>query len=200
MALSRKAIKKRLEAPNWDDRLVIDPLFDGSFSDDLVSASIDVHLGNRFTYPKSRRAAQHDPLSGNPTEDVVAKELFIPMGKDFSINPGQFLLATTLEWFRFPSNLMAYVIGRSVLGRRSLLIVTASAVQPGTCNTITLEMSNLGEVAIKLKPGVAIGQLFFHDVRDVGAIKGLHSNFGGSLRPLLGVYKRSTTEEFLMSL
>ena len=200
MALSRRAIRQRLETTDWKRRLVVDPILGGTISDNSVSASLDVHLGNRFTYPRSRRAAQHDPLSGNPAEDVVGRELFIPMGKEFSINPGQFLLATTLEWFRFPPDLMAYVIGRSVLGRRSLLIVTASAVQPGTCNTITLEMSNLGEVAIKLKPGVAIGQLFFHEVAHAAEAPNLHSNFGGSLRPLLGEYRRSEIENFLMSL
>src|SRR6185295_20156844 len=111
---------------------------------------------------------------------------------------------TTLEWFRFPYDLMAYVVGRSIWGRRGLLIVTASAVHPGSSGTITLELCNMGDVAVVLRPGVAVGQLFFHKVGDESK-KARHresrrSTFSGSTRPILGEYIPSTVERFLLEM
>jgi dCTP deaminase len=194
-------LKQRLDPSTpWEKRLIIEPFFTSSINDTAGSISIDFHLGNRFTLPRSRRSAQHDPLTGNPRQDVVARELFIPMGQDFTLNPGQIVLATTFEWFRFPFDLMAFVIGRSIWGRRGLSIVTASAVHPGSSGTITLEMSNLGEVGLHLKPGAAIGQLFFNMVEPAEGMKARRSTFSGAHRPILGKYSPTTVEKFLLKL
>lgn len=172
-----------------------------------VAASLDFHLGNRFTLLRSRRDVQHDPLSRfSPTAgkrrhhgDVIARELFIPMGEAFTIHPGQIVLGTTLEWYRFPYDLIADVIGRSIWGRRGLLIVTAQTVHPLSSGTITLEMCNLGEVGLRLRPGVAIGQLVFHNVdRTEPAQFRKYSGFTGTLRPSLGEYNPSEVESFLL--
>jgi dCTP deaminase len=201
MVLGRKELKWRMSPQTpWPSRLVVEPLFLEAYSEDAMSASIDFHLGNRFTILRGRRAAQNNPLAEDPHVDVGATELFIPMGREFSINPGQIVLGTTLEWFRFPVDLMAYVVGRSIWGRRGLVIVTASAVQPGSCGTITLEMATLGEVGVRLKPGAAIGQLFFHEVRGPSEKEVRMSTFAGVARPTLGEYTRSPVERFLMGL
>lgn len=201
MSLNRHTLLQRMSMNTpWEERLVVEPFFPESVTLDSVSNSLDFHLGNRFTILRSRRSSQHDPLSEDPKQDVVVGELFIPMGKDFTLNPGQIVLGTTLEWFRFPYDLMAYVIGRSIWGRRGLLIVTASAVHPGSSGTITLEMSNLGEVGLHLRPGAAIGQLFFSQV-DMGPHpKQRRSTFSGALRPIIGKYSQSDIERLLLNL
>lgn len=194
---------------DWNDRLVIEPFLSQADSAKAVAASIDFHLGNRFTLLRSRRDVQHDPLSRfSPTAgsrrrhgDVIGREIFIPMGEAFTIHPGQIVLGTTLEWYRFPNDLIADVIGRSIWGRRGLLIVTAQTVHPLSSGTITLEMCNLGEVGLRLRPGVAIGQLVFHKV-DRGKTKAVesrkYSGFTGTLRPSLGEYQPSEVERFLL--
>jgi dCTP deaminase len=202
MSLNLRTIAERMsEKTPWHERLVIEPFFEEGVNVDSRSNSLDFHLGNRFTILRSRRSTQHDPLSQDPKRDVVVRELFIPMGKDFTLNPGQIVLGTTLEWFRFPHNLMAYVIGRSIWGRRGLLIVTASAVHPGSSGTITLEMSNLSEVGLHLRPGAAIGQLFFTEVDAVPDAEQRRSpNFTGALRPIIGTYSLSKIEDLLLKL
>jgi dCTP deaminase len=214
MTLSRQALLARMsENIGWNKRLTVEPFFDETEDEEneSVSASLDFHLGNRFTLLRGRRAAQHDPLSEDPRQDIVPREVFIPMGSDFALRPGQIVLGTTLEWFRFPLDLMAYVIGRSIWGRRGLLIVTAQAVHPGSTGTITLEMSNLGEVGLRLKPGTAIGQLFFHRIEDAPLdteIEGAsldtdnyrRSNYSGAHRPILGKYSRTKVERLLLEL
>jgi dCTP deaminase len=125
------------------------------------------------------------------------------MGEAFTIHPGQIVLGTTLEWYRFPDDVFADVIGRSIWGRRGLLIVTAQTVHPLSSGTITLEMCNLGEVGLRLRPGVSIGQLVFHKIRrsrrpeDISK-RTKYSGFVGTLRPSLGEYKPSDVESFLL--
>jgi dCTP deaminase len=202
MSLSRQSLLNRMDPQTaWQDRLVVEPFFANSIDSGAISGSLDFHLGNRFTILQSRRAVYHDPLSDDPRKDVSAKEIFVPMGQDFSLHPGQIVLGTTLEWFRFPNNLIAYVTGRSIWGRRGLLIVTASAVHPGSSGTITLEMSNLGDVGLRLKPGVAIGQLFFHVVEPITEIQAESyrcSTFALTCRPGLGKYSPSEVEKLLL--
>lgn len=203
MALSRAELLERMKPDTkWERRLVVEPVFPGSIDEDSVSASLDFHLGNRFTVLRSRRSVEHNPLSDEPRQDIVANEVFIPMGNEFTLHPGRIVLGTTLEWYRFPYDLMAYVIGRSIWGRRGLLIVTAQAVHPGSSGTITLEMSNLGEVGLRLKPGVSIGQLFFHTVGDLadGALNARISTFSGASRPILGKYQKTEVEQLLLQL
>jgi dCTP deaminase len=205
MALSRQALLDRLRATTqWNQRLVVEPVFEESADSCDISPSLDFHLGNRFTVLRSRHGVLHDPLSEEPRRDVVAHELFIPLGEEFSLEPGHVVLGTTLEWFRFPDDLIAYVIGRSIWGRRGLLIVTAQAVHPCSSGTITLELSNLGEVALRLKPGASIGQLLFHETNKVDRREGVHwarnSPFSCAIRPLLGKYRQTNTEQVLLKL
>lgn len=201
MSINRQELLEKMNSStDWANRLLVEPFFPAAIKANSLSASLDFHLGNRFTMLRGRRGIQHDPLSEEPKRDVVGREVFIPMGEDFILRPGQIVLGTTLEWFRFPFNLMAYVHGRSIWGRRGLLIVTAQAVHPGSSGTITLEMSNLGEVGLSLKPGAAIGQLFFHDITPVSDPQPRKSTFSGAHRPILGKYVKNSTEEFLLDL
>lgn len=209
MVLNYEQLQRRLRDDSpWQSRLVIEPFF-GEQRTPTVAASLDFHLGNRFTLLRSRRDVQHDPLSrfspaeineGARPRDVVTRELFIPMGDAFTIHPRQIVLGTTLEWYRFPPDLMAYVIGRSIWGRRGLLIVTAQAVHPLSSGTITLEMCNLGEVGLRLRPGVSIGQLVFHKVAPSKTAEDQKrlSGYSCTLRPTLGDYTPTDVESFLL--
>ena len=165
MVLSHKLLNKRIEnTTDWKKRLIIEPLLE-PLTLNSTSVSLDFHLGNRFAIYPRRRIGYHSPLLENETE-VAAPEFYVPLGGQLVLHPGEIILGTTLEWFRFPDDLMAYVIGRSIWGRRGLLIATAQAVQPGSTGIITLELSNVGDVSIYLHPGACIGQLFFHLVQE----------------------------------
>lgn len=198
LAISHEEISKRMRSDTpWKERLIIEPYFDSSGRPASAAASIDFHLGNRFTVFRRRGDVLHDPLA--PEDDVATEEFFVSFGDTFVLHPGHLVLGTTFEWFRFPLDLMAYVVGRSIWGRRGLIIATATAVQPGSAGTITLELANTGEIALALKPGVCIGQVFCHLV-DPADEKASRTSFSGSLRPILGRYSKSHTEKFLLAL
>lgn len=190
--------RMRSDVP-WRERIIVEPRFELPGRKPSAAASIDFHLGNRFSVLRRRHDVQHDPLAAAAEADVATEEFFVSFGDHFVLHPGHLVLGTTLEWFRFPLDIVAYVVGRSIWGRRGLLIATATAVQPGSAGTITLELSNTGEIPVALKPGVRIGQLFCHLV-DPASEEARRTSFSGALRPILGRYSKSDSEEFLLKL
>lgn len=88
----------------------------------------------------------------------------IDIGKkgSFIIHPGEFILGSTVEKVTLPTDLAAKVEGRSSLGRVGLVIhATAGYVDPGFSGHLTLEISNISRLPIKLYAGMRIGQMSF---------------------------------------
>ena len=81
--------------------------------------------------------------------------------QSYLLLPGQFVLATTLEYVSQQDDLTAFVEGRSSLGRMGLFIQNAGWVDPGFEGEITLELFNANRCAIELCTGRRIGQLVF---------------------------------------
>jgi dCTP deaminase len=187
------------------DRLVVEPFLDDDDATKAPPASIDVHLGNRFVFLRRGRSVLQDPLelshypasSDNP--EAQGTEVFLPFGAAVFLHPGQLVLGHTLEWIRLPSTLTAHVDGRSIWGRRGLIVVTASAVQPGSAGTITLELANAGEVAVVISPGAAVAQLLFDEVTAMD-LRGKRPPFGVGNKPSFGRYRKSRLERALLDL
>ena len=195
--LSRSEILDRMENTGWNKRLIISPFL--RLDTGSTAPSIDFHLGNRFTIARQRKRTKYDPLYETDNADDHVDKYFVPFGGEFILHPGQLVLAKTLEWIRLPCDLMAEVIGRSIWGRRNLLIATAVAVHPGSSGNICLELANVGNIAIVLRPGSAIGQLFFRKKdREESESYVYRSNFIGDDQPVLGKYKISETEKFYL--
>ena len=78
------------------------------------------------------------------------------------LHPGEFVLASTLECFTLPADLAGRLEGKSSLGRLGLLThSTAGFIDPGFSGHVTLELSNMATLPIKLWPGSKVGQLCF---------------------------------------
>jgi dCTP deaminase len=92
---------------------------------------------------------------------VGREEVFVPRGETFLIHPGDFILGATLEFLALPSDVMAFVEGRSTLGRMGLIIATASQIAPGFHGAVVLELANTGTVPLAITPGMGIAQLVF---------------------------------------
>ncbi len=145
MILSDKNILSRLERGD----LSITPLEEGQ----IQPASVDIRLGDTFSVIE-------DSPSGVITLDE--ETTYKPLRSDtYVLLPGQFILATTMEYFILPNDLTAFVEGRSSLGRMGLFIQNAGWVDPGFQGEITLELFNANRCAIKLQTGRRVGQLVF---------------------------------------
>jgi dCTP deaminase len=78
------------------------------------------------------------------------------------LHPGEFVLGSTRERVGIADDLVARLEGKSSLGRLGLLIhSTAGFVDAGWDGHLTLELSNVLNLPIKLYPGMKIGQISF---------------------------------------
>lgn len=150
MILSDKTILKMLD----EKSLVIEPVT----KEQIQPASVDIRLGNTFSIVD-------DTPSGIITLDSSISYKTITTDT-YLILPGQFVLATTMEYFELPDDLTAFVEGRSSLGRMGLFIQNAGWVDPGFKGEITLELFNANRCAINLKAGRRVGQLVFAQMDD----------------------------------
>src|ERR1700681_2828560 len=133
--LGVERIKQRLESTVLEKRLVVSPLLEPEEQLRKDQASVDVRLGFSFALvaPSSLEVIDEfapEGLSGRTVGQLYRKQ-YVPFGGQLVIHPHQFILAATLEYIRLPSDLTAYVIGRSTWGRYGLIVATAVGVQPG---------------------------------------------------------------------
>ncbi|OGM26136.1 dCTP deaminase [Candidatus Woesebacteria bacterium RIFCSPHIGHO2_02_FULL_38_9] len=92
----------------------------------------------------------------------VSRAVDIGEGGFFVIHPGEFILGSTVERIKIPRDIAAKVEGKSSLGRLGLIIhATAGYLDPGFKGNVTLEMSNLSRLSIKLYAGMKICQVAF---------------------------------------
>ena len=81
------------------------------------------------------------------------------------MEPGDFILGSTVEHIEVPPDLAARVEGKSSLGRLGLMVhVTAGFIDPGFKGNITLELKNLSHRSITLKTGMPISQICFEEL------------------------------------
>jgi dCTP deaminase len=134
-------------------RLVVDP-YDPAM---LQPSSIDVRLDRYFRVFLNHRYDCIDPA----VEQERLTELIETSGEEpFILHPGEFVLASTLETITLPEDLAGRLEGKSSLGRLGLLTHSpAGFIDPGFTGTITLELSNVATLPIRLWPGMKIGQL-----------------------------------------
>lgn len=130
----------------------------------IRGASLDVHLGNWFIVPKRLRVKAVQ-IGNEIDESLFATfgryETFVPNEKSFLIHPGDLVLGATLEFFALPKDIMAFVEGRSSLGRMGLIVATATQVAPGFHGVVVLELVNAGAIPLEVKPTMPIAQLVF---------------------------------------
>ena len=133
-------------------------------------ASVDIRLGDTFSIVE-------DLSTGIITlkDEVRYKTINTDT---YILLPGQFVLATTMEYVSLPDNLTAFVEGRSSLGRLGLFIQNAGWVDPGFQGEITLELFNANRCAIELKAGRRVGQLVFAEMDDT-ALKPYNGKYQG---------------------
>ena len=145
-----------------DGSIVIEPLDDPDLQ--IQPASVDLRLGNEFVVYKLPHVPSIDTRDPESARDYT-ETVTIEDGDCFALHPGEFVLGTTMERVRIPDDLLAQVEGRSSIGRLAVVIhATAGIIDPGFEGQITLELSNLGRVAVKLYPGMRISQLIFQEM------------------------------------
>ena len=151
MLLSDRDIKTQVEA----GRVRLEP-YDAEM---IQPSSIDVRLDRFFRVFENHRYPHIDPAQ---EQSELTREVE-PIGDEpFILHPGEFVLGSTYEVVSLPDDVAARLEGKSSLGRLGLLThSTAGFIDPGFSGHVTLELSNVATLPIKLYPGMKIGQLCF---------------------------------------
>ena len=136
-------------------RVRLDP-FDPAM---IQPSSIDVRLDRYFRLFDNHKYAVIDPAQEQPE---LTRLVEVDPQECFVLHPGEFVLGSTYEAVTLPDDVAARVEGKSSLGRLGLLThATAGFVDPGFSGHVTLELSNVATLPIKLWPGMKICQLCF---------------------------------------
>ncbi|WP_110589906.1 dCTP deaminase [Microbacterium suaedae] len=151
MLLSDRDITAELDA----GRIALEP----SDRAMVQPSSVDVRIDRYFRLFSNHKYPFIDPAEDQPDlthlVEVEPEEAFI-------LHPGEFVLASTFEAVTLPDDVAARLEGKSSLGRLGLLThSTAGFIDPGFSGHVTLELSNMATLPIKLWPGMKIGQLCF---------------------------------------
>jgi dCTP deaminase len=120
-------------------------------------SSVDLRLDRYFRVFQNHRYTHIDPAEQQDELTVLVE----PEGDEpFVLHPGEFVLGSTLEVMTLPTDLAGRLEGKSSLGRLGLLThSTAGFIDPGFSGHVTLELSNVATLPIRLWPGMKIGQL-----------------------------------------
>ena len=151
MLLSDRDIRAELD----QQRIGLDPYDPGM----IQPSSIDVRLDRYFRLFDNHKYPFIDPAEDQPE---LTHLIDVRPDEPFILHPGEFVLASTFEAVTLPDDVAARLEGKSSLGRLGLLThSTAGFIDPGFTGHVTLELSNVATLPIKLWPGMKIGQMCF---------------------------------------
>jgi dCTP deaminase len=156
--LSDKTIRKLIAK----GKLVVTGIQD----EDIQPASIDIRISNDFL----RMTELKTNIEG---EDVdIRQNIYIGKGKPvhyeshtvsdneyFMIRPGEFILASAKSYLKIPDNIVGLIEGKYSVGRQGLLIQNTGIIDPGYEGKVTLELFNITQSNIYIKPGEKIAQI-----------------------------------------
>ena len=158
MILSDRDIRARIAQGD----LQVGPLTDEALQ--IQPASVDLRLGSEFLVYRAARVSCLDPREPNSIADAMDRVTIAP-DEPFVLHPGEFALGSTEERVRIPNDLVGVVDGRSSIGRLAVVVhATAGFIDPGFEGQITLELSNIGSIPVKLYAGMRVAQIVLHQM------------------------------------
>ena len=153
MILSDRSLREQIAA----GRIVIDPFDPGC----VQPSSVDVKISGLFRVFRNHTTPIID-VKENLEDLTELIEIPADSERAFILHPGEFVLGSTAERVRLPTDLVGRLEGKSSLGRLGLLIhSTAGFIDAGWDGHVTLELSNIATLPITLYPGMKIGQISF---------------------------------------
>ena len=156
MMLSDKDIKQYVEKykmiePFEDTRLL---KLDKKISWGVSSYGYDVRLSNEFLVPKQNSRLIVDPKDFDVTKFKKIK------ANSYVIEPNNFVLGKSFEYFRIPKDILVIVFGKSTYARCGL-IVNITPLEPEWEGYITIAIINPLNHKIKIYANEGIAQAVF---------------------------------------
>lgn len=122
----------------------------------VSSFGYDIRCSKEFKIftPSTGQLTVIDPKAFDPKAlaDYVGDECVIP--------PHSYVLTRSVEYFKMPRDTMAICLGKSTYARCAIL-VNVTPLEPGWEGHLTIEISNLSPLPVKLYANEGIAQLLF---------------------------------------
>jgi dCTP deaminase len=126
----------------------------GIVSHGLSSYGYDIRVSREFKIFTNVHNAVVDPKG-------FTEQSFVDFEGDVCVvPPNSFALASTVEYFRIPEDVLAVCVGKSTYARCGI-IVNVTPFEPGWEGRATLEISNTAPLPAKVYAGEGIAQVLF---------------------------------------
>ncbi|HPN67275.1 MAG TPA: dCTP deaminase [bacterium] len=154
MILCDQTIRQKIA----EGKISIEPYEDSM----LQPASYDLRIDRKFL---TFDITQQECIDVKKPAANLMREIIINDDEAFILHPGDFALANTFEIVGVDNQHVGWLEGKSSLGRLGLVIhATAGFLDPGNKLRMTLELSNLGRLPIKLYYKMKIAQMAFGEL------------------------------------
>ena len=127
---------------------------EGKISYGLSSFGYDARVSNEFKIFTNVNSEIVDPKNFKPSNFVTknTSECIIP--------PNSFVLASTVEYFKIPKDVLVICLGKSTYARCGI-IVNVTPLEPGWEGHVTLEFSNTTPLPAKIYANEGVAQFIF---------------------------------------
>jgi len=156
--IRRMALEHRMIEPFVDDQVR-----SGVISYGVSSYGYDVRVGDEFKVFTNVFNTVVDPKNFDPRSfvDMKADVCIIP--------PNSFALASTIEYFRVPRDILTICLGKSTYARCGI-IVNVTPFEPEWEGHVTIEISNTTPLPAKIYANEGIAQVVFLQSDEVCAV------------------------------
>ena len=127
----------------------------GKISFGLSSYGYDARVSNEFKIFTNVNSGIVDP------KVFKKKALSLKLEKNVIIPPNSFALASTMEYFKIPENVLVICLGKSTYARCGI-IVNVTPLEPGWEGHVTLEFSNTTPLPAKIYANEGVAQFCFY--------------------------------------
>lgn len=148
-------------------------------------ASVDLHLDKTFLIFDT---VNHHIIDVRKPVENLMRRVEIKDEAPFILHPGEFALGATYEEVGVGNDMVGRLEGKSSLGRLGIIIhATAGYLDPGNKLKMTLELSNIGKLPVKLYYKMPIAQMSFTPLSSPCTVsygaKSLGSKYYGAQEP-----------------
>lgn len=135
----------------------------------LAEAGYDIRIKQSVSFWPAKYHISGSPLSG-PTHWIQA-----PPMRGGPIQKGNFCLASAIEEFDMPTNLVGIVHDKSTWARKGLSVFN-TVIEPGWKGFLTLELVYHGSEPLHIPAGSGIAQVLFHELKVPRQYAGKYAN------------------------
>ena len=152
--LSDKWIKKMSKNHNMISPFEENQVRGNKISFGLSSFGYDARVSNEFKVFTNVNSEVIDPKNFKSTNFITRS------GNECIIPPNSFALASTMEYFKIPDDVMVICLGKLTYARCGI-IVNVTPLEPGWEGYVTLEFSNTTPLPAKIYANEGVAQFIF---------------------------------------